>query len=85
MNPSLEIAQGTPDRAGVRAMLDVLEASAYRERLSVGQVCGGRVSAVFLGDSLEVVALTLEASELDDAHLAHSRAVHFLAELERNL
>jgi hypothetical protein len=80
----LEIAPGTPDRPGVRAMLDVLERSAFRDRLSVGRVCGGRVSAVYLGDSLEVASLTLEPSELDDAHLAHSRAVHFLAELERD-
>lgn len=83
-DPSLEIAPGTPDRPGVRAMLDVLEGSVFRDRLSVGKVCGGRVSAVFLGDSLWVASLTLEAFELDDAHLAHSRAVHFIAELEQN-
>lgn len=81
--PSLEIAAGTPDRAGVRAMLDVLERFSHKDRLSVGKVCGGRVSAVYLGDSLEVASLTLEAFELDDAHLAHSRAVHFIAELEQ--
>ncbi len=83
-NSSLEIAPGTPDRPGVRAMLGVLERSAFRDRLSVGKICGGRVSAVYLGDSLEVASLTLEPFELDDADLAHSRAVDFVAQLERN-
>jgi hypothetical protein len=84
MDSSLEIASGTPDRPGVRAMLEVLERSVFKNQLSVGRVCGGRVAAVYLGDSLEVASLTLEPSELDDAHLAHSRAVHFVAQLERN-
>jgi hypothetical protein len=82
---TLEIAAGTPDKPGVRALLDVLNASTFRDHLSVGKVCGGRVSAVYLGDSLQVASITLEPSELDDADLAHSRALQFIAELERDV
>ncbi len=84
LNFTLEIAAGTPDKPGVRALLDVLNASAFRDRLSVGKVCGGRVSAVYLGESLQVASLTLEPSELGDAEVAHSRALNFIAELERD-
>jgi hypothetical protein len=84
-NFTLEIAAGTPDKPGVRAMLDVLNASAFRDHLSVGQVCGGRVSAVYLGESLQVASLTLEPFELDDAELARSRALDFMAHLERDV
>ncbi len=81
---SLEIAAGTPDRPGVRAMLDVLDASDFRDQLSVGKVCGGRVSAVYLGESLQVASITLEPFELDDADLARSRALDFMAQLQRD-
>jgi hypothetical protein len=84
VDSTLEVAAGTPDRPGVRAMLDVLKASAFRDHLSVGKVCGGRVSAVYLGESLQVASVTLEPSELDDANLAHSRALDFVAQLERD-
>ncbi len=81
---TLEIAAGTPDKPGVRALLDVLNTSAFRDQLSVGKVCGGRVSAVYLGESLQVASITLEPSELGDADLAHSRALDFVAQLERD-
>jgi hypothetical protein len=78
---ALEVHSGLPDRAGVAVLLEVLRAAGVSA--SVGRVCGSRVSAVWLGDGLEVVSVTLEASELDDAGLASRRALEFVRETER--
>jgi hypothetical protein len=76
---SLEVAPRLPDAPGVRALLEVLgEANVS---VSVGRVCGSRVSAVYLGDALEVLSVTLEPSELDDPALARERAQMFLTEI----
>jgi hypothetical protein len=75
-----------PDAVGVRSALRVLEASLLPGvEVSVGRVCGGRVSAVYLGDALEVCSFTLEPFELDDAELGTQRALGFVAELQQLL
>ncbi len=76
---SLELGTRLPDAPGVRALLEVLGAA--DAPISVGRVCGSRVSAVYLGDALEVLSVTLEPAELDDADLARSRAQAFLTEI----
>jgi hypothetical protein len=73
-----------PDALGVRAALQVLEESPSdlgSLEVSVGRVCGGRVSGVYLGDSLEVFSFTLEPFELDNAELGAQRALEFVAQL----
>lgn len=73
-----------PDAVGVRAALHVLEQTASDLgplEVSVGRVCGGRVSGVYLGDSLEICSFTLEPFELDDAELGALRALEFVAQL----
>ena len=75
-----------PDGAGVRAVLRVLESESIGAEVdeievSVGHVCGGRVSGVYLGDSLEVCSFTLEPFELDDAEVGRARSLEFVAEL----
>ena len=73
-----------PDGLGVRAALQVLEQSPLdfgSLEVSVGRVCGGRVSGVYLGESLEVCSFTLEPFELDDAELGRARALEFVARL----
>ena len=82
-NTPLEVAPNLPDAPGVNALLQVLSASRFAAELSVGRVCGGRVSAVWLGESLTVTSVTLEASELTNAETAHARAVDFIKELEQ--
>ena len=75
----LEVAPNLPDRAGVRVLLEgLIEAGV---EASVGRVCGSRVSAVYLGAALEVVSVTLEPFELDDADLAQYRAAAFIEEV----
>ena len=81
----LEVAPNLPDAPGVNALLKVLSASMFASELSVGRVCGGRVSAVWLGESLAVTSVTLEASELSDAETAHARALDFIEELEQRV
>ena len=71
-----------PDAAGVHAALRVLQEHHDPCVVSVGRVCGGRVSGVYLGDSLEVRSFTLEPFELDDAELGRSRALEFVADLQ---
>lgn len=68
-----------PKAAGVSALLEVLADT--NAPISVGQVCGGRVSAVWLGDDLRVVSCTLEPFELDNTELCRSRALEFVAQL----
>jgi hypothetical protein len=77
-----------PDALGVRAALLVLEQTPSDLgplEVSVGRVCGGRVSGVYLGDSLEVCSFTLEPFELDNAELGARRALEFLARLRELL
>jgi hypothetical protein len=79
----LEIGK-LPDALGVRAALQVLEQTPSdlgSIEVSVGRVCGGRVSGVYLGDSLEVCSFTLEPFELDNAELGAQRALEFVAQL----
>ncbi len=76
----LEVAPNLPDRAGVRVLLEHLRESSVSA--SVGKVCGSRVSAVYLGAALEVVSVTLEPFELDDAELARHKANAFIAEVQ---
>lgn len=68
-----------PPSAGLTAVLEVLATATAN--VSVGQVCGGRISAVWLGDSLELVAVTLEPHELTDAAICRAKALAFVAEL----
>jgi hypothetical protein len=75
---SLEVSS-LPQSAGIEALLEVLRTS--RAPISVGRVCGGRVSAVWLGDGLEVVSCTFEPFELADTALCRSRALEFVAQL----
>jgi hypothetical protein len=73
-----------PDGDGVRAALQVLElapAELGPLEVSIGRVCGGRVSGVYLGVSLEVYSFTLEPFELDNAEVGALRALEFVAQL----
>jgi hypothetical protein len=69
-----------PDRLGPERL--ELEKLGHEFAVSVGRVCGGRVSGVYLGASLEVVSFTLEPHELEDEAVGRARALEFLAELE---
>jgi hypothetical protein len=77
----LEVAPNLPDRAGVRVLLENLRESGIPA--SVGKVCGSRVSAVYLGAALEVVSVTLEPFELDDAELARAKTATFVREVQQ--
>ena len=79
---TLEISGSLPDRAGVHAFVQALRAAPGDAVLSIGRVCGGRVSAVWLGETLELRSVTLEAADLDDAHVARAHAEAFIAEFE---
>jgi hypothetical protein len=77
-----------PDALGVLAALRVLEQSPSDLGLfevSIGRVCGGRVSGVYLGVSLEVYSFTLEPFELDNAEVGALRALEFVAQLRESL
>lgn len=76
---TLEVSSNLPDRAGVRVLLETLREAGISA--SVGKVCGSRVSAVYLGAALEVVSVTLEPFELDDAELARHRTAALIAEV----
>ena len=75
----LEVTGSLPDRPGVHALIEVLRESGIEA--SIGKICGSRVSAVWLGDALEVVSVTLEAAELDDVGLARSRGLALVEEV----
>jgi hypothetical protein len=75
----LEVSGGLPDKPGVRALLETLRESGIEA--SIGKICGSRISAVWLGDALEVVSVTLEAAELDDADLGKARGLTFVEEV----
>ncbi len=66
------------NQVGVLALLEVVSGL----EVSVGQICGGRVAAVWLGDCLELVSCTLEPFELSDAVLCRTRALQFVAEIQ---
>ena len=76
---TLEVAPNLPDRAGVQVVLEGLREAGIAA--SVGRVCGSRVSAVYLGAALEVVSVTLEPFELDDAALARRKTAAFVEEV----
>ena len=78
----LELPKNLPDTVGVRAFIEVLERSELDLTLSLGKICGSKVAAVALGDSLEVYSVTLEAHELGNAAVARSKALAFVAELQ---
>jgi hypothetical protein len=65
---------------GENALLEVLSGL---PEISIGRVCGGRVAAVWLGDSLEVLSVTLEPFELSDEDLCRTRALAFVAEIQQ--
>jgi hypothetical protein len=67
-----------PKSAGENALLEVLSGS---PEISVGRICGGRIAAVWLGESLEMVSITLEPFELSDAELCQSRGIAFLNQI----
>ncbi len=78
----LERPKNLPDTVGVRAFVEVLERAEMSLTLSLGKICGSKVAAVALGDSLEVYSVTLEPHELENADVARAKALAFVAELE---
>ena len=78
----LELPKNLPDTAGVRAFVDVLERAELDLTLSLGKICGSKIAAVALGDSLEVYSVTLEPDELENAGIAKAKALAFVAELQ---
>jgi hypothetical protein len=78
----LELPKNLPDTAGVNALIEVLERAELDLSLSLGRICGSKIAAVALGDSLEVYSLTLEPHELENAGLARSKALAFVAQLQ---
>jgi hypothetical protein len=78
----LELPKNLPDTVGVRALVEVLERAEIDLTLSLGKICGSKVAAVALGDSLEVYSVTLEPHELENADIARAKALAFVAELQ---
>jgi hypothetical protein len=78
----LELPKNLPDTAGVRAFVEVLERAELDLTLSLGKICGSKVAAVALGDSLEVYSVTLEPHELENAGVATAKALAFVMELQ---
>ncbi len=78
----LELPKNLPDTVGVRAFVEVLAQAEIDLTLSLGKICGSKVAAVALGDSLEVYSVTLEPHELENAVVARVKAVAFVAELK---
>jgi hypothetical protein len=78
----LELPKNLPDTAGVKAFVEVLERADIDLTLSLGRICGSKVAAVALGDSLEVYSVTLEPHELENADVARAKALAFVAELQ---
>jgi hypothetical protein len=68
-----------PQKKGITALLEVLHTT--NAPISLGQVCGGRVAVVWLGEGLEVVSCTFEPHELDNMELCRSRALEFVGQL----
>jgi hypothetical protein len=67
-------------RPGVQTLLEVIRDA--KLEVSVGRVCGSRFSAVWLGESLELVSVTLEAHELDDEPVARGKALEFVRDVQ---
>jgi hypothetical protein len=78
----LELPKNLPDTAGVRAFVDILERAELDLTLSLGKICGSKIAAVALGDSLEVYSVTLEPHELENVGVARAKALAFVAELQ---
>jgi hypothetical protein len=78
----LELPKNLPDTVGVKAFVEILERAELDLTLSLGRICGSKVAAVVLGDSLEVYSVTLEAHELENADVARAKALTFVAELQ---
>ncbi len=78
----LELPKNLPDTVGVRAFVEILERAELDLTLSLGKICGSKVAAVALGDSLEVYSVTLEAHELENVAVARAKALAFVAELK---
>ena len=70
-----------PKTVGMEALLEVVSGL---PEISVGRVCGGRVAAVWLGDSLEVVSVMLEPFELSDEALCRSKALAFVRQIKQS-
>jgi hypothetical protein len=77
----LELPKNLPDTVGVRAFVNILERADIDLTLSLGKICGSKVAAVMLGDSLEVYSVTLEPHELENSDIARAKALAFVAEL----
>jgi hypothetical protein len=78
----LELPKNLPDTVGVKAFIEILERAEVDLTLSLGRICGSKVAAVALGDSLEVYSVTLEPYELENAVVARAKALAFVAELQ---
>jgi hypothetical protein len=78
----LELPKNLPDTVGVEAFIEVLAQADLDLTLSLGRICGSKVAAVALGDSLEVYSVTLEPHELENADVARVKAMAFVAELQ---
>ncbi len=78
----LELPKNLPDTLGVHAFIEVLEQAEMNLTLSLGKICGSKVAAVALGDSLEVYSVTLEPHELENVGVARDKALAFVAQLQ---
>ncbi len=78
----LELPKNLPDTAGVKAFVEVLAQAELDLTLSLGKICGSKVAAVALGDSLEVYSVTLEPQELENVVVARAKALAFVTQLE---
>jgi hypothetical protein len=77
----LELPKNLPDTTGVQVLLETLGQADLDCTVSLGRVCGSRVAAVALNDSLEVYSLSLEPSELENAGVARAKALAFIEQL----
>jgi hypothetical protein len=78
----LELPKNLPDTVGVRAFVEVLAQAELDLTLSLGKICGSKVAAVALGNSLKVYSVTLEPHELENAGVARAKALAFVVELQ---
>ena len=77
----LELPKNLPDTAGVKVLLEILQEADLDCTVSLGRICGSKVAAVVLGDSLEIYSLTIEPNELEDTGVARAKALAFVEEL----
>ncbi len=78
----LELPKNLPDTLGVKAFVQTLEQAELNLTLSLGRICGSKVAAVVLGDSLEIYSVTLEPHEFENAVVARAKALAFVAQLQ---